>query len=88
MLAAFHGGHENLHEVKVVKKSNRYTIGSFFDDREEEDYDQDTRDAWAKELAEVRAMQKDQAVEWSSIREEGKRLTPTGNLISEEEVKS
>ena len=88
MLAAFHGGHENLHEVKVVKKSNRYTIGSFFDDREEEDYDQETRDAWAKELAEVRAMQKDQAVEWSSIREEGKRLTPTGNLIAEEEVKS
>jgi len=87
MLAAFHGGHENMHEVKVVKKSNRYTIGSFFDDREESDYDQETRDAWAKELAEVRAMQADQAVEWSGIREEGKRLTPYGNIIEEDEVK-
>jgi hypothetical protein len=87
MLAAFHGGHENMHEVKVVKKSNRYTMGSFFDDREESDYSQETRDVWAKELAEVRAMQADQAVEWSGIREEGKRLTPDGNRISEEEVK-
>jgi hypothetical protein len=87
MLAAFHGGHENMHEVKVVKKSNRYTIGSFFDDREESDYDQETRDAWAKELAEVRAMQAGQAVEWSGIREEGKRLTPYGNIIEEDEVK-
>ena len=87
MLAAFHGGHKNLHKVDVVKKSNRYTIGSFFDDREESDYDQETRDAWAKELAEVRAMQAEQAVEWSGIREEGKRLTPTGDRILEEEVK-
>jgi Rps23 Pro-64 3,4-dihydroxylase Tpa1-like proline 4-hydroxylase len=87
MIAAFHGGHKNMHEVKVVKKSNRYTIGSFFDDREESDYDQETRDAWAKELADVRAMQAEQAVEWSGIREEGKRLTPSGNRISEEEVK-
>ena len=87
MLAAFHGGHSNMHEVKVVKKSNRYTIGSFFDDREEEDYDQETRDAWAKELAEVRAMQAEQAVEWTEIREEGKRLTPSGERILEEEVK-
>jgi len=87
MLAAFHGGHSNMHEVKVVKKSNRYTIGSFFDDREEEDYDQETRNAWAKELAEVRAMQAEQAVEWTEIREEGKRLTPSGERILEEEVK-
>lgn len=86
MLAAFHGGHENMHEVTVVKKSNRYTIGSFFDDREEEDYDQETRNAWAKELAEVRALQAEQAVEWEEIREDGKRLTPSGNLILEEEV--
>jgi len=86
MLAAFHGGHKNMHEVKVVKKSNRYTIGSFFDDREESEYDQATRDAWAEELAAVRAMQAEQAVEWSGIREEGKRLTPQGEKISEKEL--
>ena len=87
MLAAFHGGHENMHEVTVVKKFDRYTIGSFFDDREESDYDQETRDAWAKELADVRSMQAEQAVEWSEIREEGKRLTPDGSKILEEKVK-
>jgi Rps23 Pro-64 3,4-dihydroxylase Tpa1-like proline 4-hydroxylase len=87
MLAAFHGGHENMHEVTVVKKSDRYTIGSFFDDREESDYDQETRDAWAKELADVRAMQAEQAVEWSGIRKEGKRLTPDGHKVLEKDLK-
>jgi Rps23 Pro-64 3,4-dihydroxylase Tpa1-like proline 4-hydroxylase len=87
MLAAFHGGHENMHEVTVVKKSDRYTIGSFFDDREESDYDQETRDAWAKELAGVRAMQAEQAVEWSGIRKEGKRLTPDGYKVLEKDLK-
>ena len=86
MIAAFHGGHKNLHRVDVVKKSNRYTIGSFFDDREESDYDDATREAWAKELAEVRAMQAEQAVEWSGVRKEGKRLTPQGDKILKEEV--
>ena len=86
MLAAFHGGHKNMHRVDMVKKSTRYTIGSFFDDREESDYPQEIRDAWAKELADVRALQKDQAVEWQDIRENGKRLSPNGYLYNAEEV--
>lgn len=86
MFAIFHGGFKNLHEVSVVKHGTRYTIGSFFDDREESEYPEETREAWAKELAEVRAMQKDQQKEWLEIREDGKRLSPMGNQYEAEEV--
>jgi hypothetical protein len=86
MLAIFHGGHRNLHEVSLVKNSARYTIGSFWDDREESDYPQETRDEWAKELAEVRAYQKNEQEEWKDVREKGLRLTPQGGHYPAEEV--
>jgi hypothetical protein len=82
----FHGGHKNMHEVTTVLNKPRYTIGSFWDDREESDYPQETRDAWAKELAEVRAMQAEQSVEWKDIRGKGLRLTPYGNPVPAKEV--
>lgn len=78
LMVGFHGGHKNMHEVKIVKKSTRYTIGSFWDDREESDYPQELRDAWAEELAKVRAMQKEDQQEWKEIREKGLRLSPYG----------
>lgn len=86
MFAIFHGGHKNMHEVSLIKHGTRYTLGSFWDDREESDYPQETLDAWAKELAEVRAMQKDQNDEWSDIRGQGKRLSPTGTIYNASEV--
>lgn len=86
MLASFQGGPNNLHEVGVVKKATRYTIGSFFDDREEQDYPKEVRNAWAKELKEVRDMQAEQAVEWEEIRESGLRLSPTGDKYPAEKV--
>jgi len=82
----FHGGHKNMHEVTVVKKSPRYTIGSFWDDREESDYPQEVRDAWAEELKKVRAIQAEEAVEWKEVREKGLRLTPDGKSIPASEV--
>ena len=85
-LLIFHGGHKNMHEVTVVKKSARYTIGSFWDDREESDYPQEVRDAWAEELKKVRAIQADEAVEWKEVREKGLRLTPDGKSIPASEV--
>jgi hypothetical protein len=85
-LLIFHGGHKNMHEVTVVKKSARYTIGSFWDDREESDYPQETRDAWAEELKKVRAIQAEEAVEWKEVREKGLRLTPEGKSIPASEV--
>lgn len=86
MFAIFHGGHKNMHEVSVVKHGVRYTLGSFWDDREESDYPQETRDQWAKELAEVRAMQKEQYVEWKDINDDGYRLSPNGTKYLAEEV--
>jgi len=67
----FHGGHKNMHEVTLVKKSPRYTLGSFWDDREESDYPQEIRDSWAKELSDVRSLQKEQSDEWQQIRDNG-----------------
>jgi hypothetical protein len=58
-----------MHEVTVVKGAPRYTLGSFWDDREESDYPQELRDEWAKELAEVRAHQKGEQDEWKLVRE-------------------
>jgi hypothetical protein len=84
----FHGGHKNMHEVTVVKGSPRYTLGSFWDDREESDYPQEVRDEWAKELAEVRAMQKGEQEDWKKVREKGLRLTPDGYNIPASEVEN
>jgi len=64
MFAIFHGGHKNMHRVEIVKKSTRYTFGSFWDDREESDYPEEEKKRWAEELAETRAMQKEQSKEW------------------------
>lgn len=86
MLASFHGGAKNLHEVTVIKNNPRYTIGSFWDDREEEDYPQELRDSWAAEIAAVRAMQKIQQKEWEEVREKGLRITPMGEEYPAEEV--
>jgi len=86
MFAIFHGGHKNMHEVSIVKHGTRYTLGSFWDDREESDYPQELRDEWAKELAEVRAMQKEQQKDWQEVRKKGKRLSPYGEEYKAEEV--
>jgi hypothetical protein len=85
-MATFAGGFENMHEVTTVKKAIRYTLGSFWDDREESDYPQELRDEWAEELAKVRAYQKEEAIEWEAIREEGLRITPQGEKYSAKEV--
>lgn len=85
-LATFAGGFENMHEVTTVKKAIRYTLGSFWDDREESDYPQEVRDKWAEELAEVRAYQKKEAAEWEEIRNNGLRITSDGVTYPAEEV--
>jgi hypothetical protein len=85
-LATFAGGFENMHEVTTVKKAIRYTLGSFWDDREESDYPQELRDEWAEELAKVRAYQKEEQAEWEAIREEGLRVTSNGQKYPAKEV--
>lgn len=86
LIAGFHGGHKNRHQVTVVKGAPRYTIGSFWDDRAEEDYPQEIRDAWAAELKQVREKQEEEYEEWAEIREKGLRITPNGETYSAELV--
>ena len=86
MLAVFDGGFNNMHEVTLITSGVRYTIGSFWDDREEDAYPQEVRDAWALELAEVRAYQKQEAAEWEAIRQEGLRITSSGEKYPAKEV--
>lgn len=82
----FHGGYKNMHEVELVKKSTRYTLGSFWDDREESDYPQEIRDIWAKELEDVRSLQKKQSVEWQEIRDKGLVRLLNGEEVPQEDM--
>ena len=79
MLAAFDGGFNNMHEVTLVTSGVRYTIGSFWDDREEDAYPQELKDAWAKEMEETRAYQAKEKAEWQELLKEGYKIDKNGN---------
>jgi hypothetical protein len=78
MLAAFDGGFENMHEVSLIESGVRYTIGSFWDDREEDAYPQELRDAWAEEMKKTREAQEVERAEWQSLLKEGYKLDLDG----------
>lgn len=84
----FNGGGHNMHEVTVVKKNNRYTVGSFWDDRPEEAYSEETRTEWEKEILKTREQQKIEQLEWEDIRKKGLRLSPEGKIYPEHEAKN
>ena len=86
MLAAFDGGFENMHEVTMITKGVRYTLGSFWDDRDESDYPQETRDAWAEEMKKIRDQQEVQRSEWQNILKEGYKLDLDGNKYKIEDL--
>lgn len=86
MLAAFDGGFNNMHEVTLITKGVRYTIGSFWDDREEDAYPQELRDAWAKEMEETRAYQAKEKAEWQELLKEGYKLDKNGNKYKVGEI--
>jgi hypothetical protein len=79
MLAVFDGGFNNMHEVSLIESGVRYTIGSFWDDREEDAYPQELRDAWAAEMKETRAKQEIERAEWQDLLKEGYKLDKDGN---------
>lgn len=79
MLAAFDGGFENMHEVSLIKSGVRYTIGSFWDDREEDAYPQEVRDAWAEEMKKIREKQEVEKKEWQDLIKQGYKLDMDGN---------
>jgi hypothetical protein len=79
MLAAFDGGFHNMHEVSLIESGVRYTIGSFWDDREEDAYPQELRDAWAEEMKKTRADQEVERAEWQDLLKSGYKLDAQGN---------
>jgi hypothetical protein len=86
MLAAFDGGFNNMHEVTLITSGVRYTIGSFWDDREEDAYPQEVRDAWAEEMKETRAKQEIERAEWQELLKQGWKLDKDGNRYKAEEL--
>jgi len=86
MLAAFDGGFNNMHEVTLITNGVRYTIGSFWDDREEDAYPQELRDAWAEEMKKIRDAQKIEKEEWQEIIKEGYKLDMNGNRYKIEDL--
>lgn len=78
LLAAFDGGFNNMHEVTIITSGVRYTLGSFWDDREESDYPQETRDAWAEEMQKIRDQQAVEKAEWQDLLKEGYKIDPEG----------
>jgi hypothetical protein len=79
LLAVFDGGFNNMHEVSLITKGVRYTIGSFWDDREEDAYPQETRDMWAAEMKATREKQKLEKEEWQKLLKEGYKIDIDGN---------
>ena len=86
MLAAFDGGFNNMHEVTLITKGVRYTIGSFWDDREEDAYPQEVRDAWAEEMKATRAQQEIERAEWQELLKQGWKLDADGNKYKVDEL--
>jgi hypothetical protein len=78
MLAAFDGGFENMHEVSLIESGVRYTIGSFWDDREEDAYPKELRDAWAEEMKKTREAQEVERKEWQDLLKDGYKLDIDG----------
>jgi hypothetical protein len=87
MLAVFDGGFNNMHEVSLITKGVRYTIGSFWDDREESDYPEETRNAWKEEMQKVRDAQKIEKEEWQKLLKKGYKIDEKGNQYRIEEEK-
>ena len=79
MLAAFDGGFNNMHEVTLITSGVRYTIGSFWDDRDENAYPQELRDEWSKEMEKTRELQAKEKAEWQELLKQGFKLDQDGN---------
>ena len=79
MLATFSGTFHNIHEVTIIKSGVRYTIGSFWDDREESKYSQEKRDLWAQQMKEIREKQEVERSEWQDLLKDGYKIDLNGN---------
>lgn len=78
LLAAFAGGFENIHEVTLITKGIRYTLGSFWDDRDESDYPEEKREKWKEEMKAIREKQEIEKKEWQDLIKEGYKISKDG----------
>ena len=85
LLAVFDGGHKNMHEVTMITKGVRYTLGSFWDDREEDAYPEEVRNAWKEEMQKVRDAQKIEKEAWQKLLDSGYKIDQNGNKYKIEE---
>jgi len=79
LLAAFAGGFDNMHEVTMITKGVRYTLGSFWDDKQEEEYPEEVRAQWKEEMQKIRDAQKIEKEEWQKILQDGYKIDQNGN---------
>lgn len=86
MLACFSGGFNNIHEVTLIKSGVRYTIGSFWDDRDEEGYPEELRNKWKEEMKEIREQQELEKSEWKEAMDMGFKISQTGEKYKIEEL--
>lgn len=78
LFVAFHGGFRNIHEVTMITKGTRYTIGSFWDDRDECDYPENLKEQWKNEMAQVRKQQEIEKKQWQDLLKDGYKLSSDG----------
>ena len=74
-----------MHEVTMITKGIRYTLGSFWDDREEDAYPEETRNAWKEEMQKIRDAQKIEKEEWQKLLKDGYKIDENGNKYKIEE---
>lgn len=86
-LASFAGGFANTHEVTLLESGIRYTLGSFWDDKDESDYGQEKLDEWAEQMKQIREQQEVVKSDWQETLKEGYKLDPDGNKYKIEESK-
>lgn len=86
LLAVFDGGYNNMHEVSLITKGVRYTIGSFWDDKEDSEYPQEIRDSWAEEMKKIRELQKVEKEKWQDLLKDGYKIDFEGNTYKSEEL--
>lgn len=85
LLASFSGGFENMHEVTLLTKGVRYTIGSFWDDRDESAYSEELKESWKKEMEKVREQQQAEKEVWQNLLKQGYKISQDGKRYKIEE---
>lgn len=86
LLASFSGSFENMHEVTLLTEGVRYTIGSFWDDRDESAYPEELRKSWKEEMEKTREQQKIEKEEWQNLLKQGYKIDQQGRKYKIGEV--